>query len=125
MSVTDFSYFERPAGGSLICLQYGDVAEDLDAARAAGIAMHHWAEAITDLDEFSALISALDGVVTVCNTTVHYAGALGKPVWVLAPKPECCGSCELATGGNVWKPPATNSGIFGPPRQQALSLVTA
>jgi hypothetical protein len=22
----------------------------------------------------------------VCNTTVHYAGALGKPVWVLTPK---------------------------------------
>ena len=46
----------------------------------------YWPESIADLDEFAALISALDLVITVCNTTVHYAGALGKPVWILAPK---------------------------------------
>jgi hypothetical protein len=45
----------------------------------------HWPEAIADLDEFAALVSALDGVFTVCNTTVHYAGAVGQYVWVLAP----------------------------------------
>ena len=44
-----------------------------------------YTEAACDIDEFAALISALDQVVTVCNTTVHYAGALGKPVWVMAP----------------------------------------
>ena len=25
-------------------------------------------------------------MITVCNTTVHYAGGLGKPVWVLSPR---------------------------------------
>jgi Flp pilus assembly protein TadD len=69
-----------------VCLQYGPVSEALDEARAAGMHLHHWPEAIKNLDEFAALISALDLVVTVCNTTVHYAGALGKPVWVMAPK---------------------------------------
>lgn len=68
-----------------ISLQYGDVDEDLKIAEAAGIKFTHWNEAIANLDEFSALIEALDCVVTVCNTTVHYAGALGKNVLVLAP----------------------------------------
>ncbi|HVZ47048.1 MAG TPA: tetratricopeptide repeat protein [Ramlibacter sp.] len=68
-----------------INLQYGDVAADLETARAAGMEIHHWPEAIKDLDEFAALITALDAVVTVCNTTVHYAGAIGRKVWVIAP----------------------------------------
>ena len=67
-------------------LQYGKVDDGLAAFSAGGLSLHHWPEAIADLDEFAALISALDGVVTACNTTVHYAGALGKRVWILAPK---------------------------------------
>jgi tetratricopeptide (TPR) repeat protein len=86
MSILDLQGLEPVPGGSLVCLQYGDVTQDLSIAAEAGLSLHHWPEAIADLDEFAALIAALDGVVTVCNTTVHYAGALGKPVWVLAPK---------------------------------------
>ena len=48
--------------------------------------MRFWPNSIKDLDEFAALISALDFVITVCNTTVHYAGGVGTPVWVMAPK---------------------------------------
>lgn len=69
-----------------VCLQYGEVEVDVARAAGAGLALAHWPEAIRDLDEFAALIMALDLVVTVCNTTVHYAGALGKPVWVLSPR---------------------------------------
>lgn len=69
-----------------VCLQYGAVGEDLARAAGEGLAMHYWKPAIGDLDEFAALICALDLVITVCNTTVHYAGALGQPVWVMAPK---------------------------------------
>lgn len=69
-----------------INLQYGAVDADIAAAREAGFQVTHWPQAIKDLDEFTALITALDGVATVCNTTVHYAGAIGKPVWVLAPR---------------------------------------
>ena len=36
-----------------------------------------------DLDELAALMGALDLVVSVDNTNVHLAGALGRPVWVL------------------------------------------
>jgi tetratricopeptide (TPR) repeat protein len=67
-------------------LQYGPVQEEITAfAQARGLEIVAWPEAIEDLDEFAALIQALDLVVTVCNTTVHYAGALGKPCWVMAP----------------------------------------
>jgi tetratricopeptide (TPR) repeat protein len=67
-------------------LQYGDVAAEIEAlARRNDLSLLNFPEAIQDLDEFAALISSLDLVVTVCNTTVHYAGALGKPCWVMAP----------------------------------------
>ena len=67
-------------------LQYGNVTDDIDSfSRSHGIEIDSFPEAIEDLDEFAALLKALDLVITVCNTTVHYAGALGKPCWVLTP----------------------------------------
>jgi tetratricopeptide (TPR) repeat protein len=73
-------------GYQFVNLQYGPVQEELAAfADAHRLNIIDWPEAITDLDEFAALISALDLVITVCNTTVHYTGALGKPCWVLTP----------------------------------------
>lgn len=69
-----------------ICLQYGDVRAAVDASRSGPMPLIYWPESIADLDEFAALISALDLVITVCNTTVHYTGGLGKPVWVLSPR---------------------------------------
>lgn len=40
----------------------------------------------SDLDEFAALISELDLVISVCNTTIHMSGALSVPCWVMTPK---------------------------------------
>jgi ADP-heptose:LPS heptosyltransferase len=50
-----------------------------------GVALAHWQDAIDDYDETAALVCALDGVLSVCTAVVHLAGALGRPVWVLAP----------------------------------------
>jgi tetratricopeptide (TPR) repeat protein len=86
MAVTDLQLLTGAIDATWVNLQYGDVGEDLVLAAAAGMQLAHWPQAIKDLDEFAALISALDLVVTVCNTTVHYAGAVGKDVWVMAPK---------------------------------------
>ena len=86
MDVASLLPLAQACDADWVCLQYGDVTSDLARAREAGLPMHYWPESIKDLDEFAALISALDLVVTVCNTTVHYAGALGKPVWVMAPR---------------------------------------
>ena len=39
----------------------------------------------SELDDFTAKIAALDLVISVDNSTVHFAGAIGRPVWTLLP----------------------------------------
>ena len=73
--------FDVP-GVHFVSLQYGDVRDDL---RAAPIEISHWQEAIDDYDETAALVCALDLVVSVCTAVIHLSGALGRPVWVMAP----------------------------------------
>lgn len=51
----------------------------------AGSPLREFPRVTEDLDELAALISALDLVVSVCNTTVHLTGALGREVLVMAP----------------------------------------
>ena len=69
-----------------INLQYDDCGAEIERARGEpGVSIAHWQDAIDDLDEMAALVSALDLTLSVCNTTVHLGGALGRPVWVMAP----------------------------------------
>ena len=49
------------------------------------IKVHNWENTGVDLDDYAAQIDALDLVLSVANTTVHFAGALDKKTWVLAP----------------------------------------
>ena len=71
----------------LIDVQYGDRTEDLMQARAAGLHIHSLpgVDAMTDLDAFAALLAALDLLVTVDNSTLHLAGALGVETLGLLP----------------------------------------
>lgn len=66
--------------GSCISLQYGPRE---DEAKVLGIP--HDSAGIEDLDRLAAMIKSCDLVITVCNTTVHIAGALGVPAIVLVP----------------------------------------
>lgn len=70
-----------------INLQYGRRADEITAFHGTqGIPIADWPEAVDgDYDETAALVSALDLVISVCTSVVHLAGALGKPVWVMAP----------------------------------------
>ncbi len=71
-----------------INLQYGDCAQEIEQLKIEqGIHIHNWndADPLTDLDNFAAQISALDLVISVDNSTVHFAGAVGTTVWVLLP----------------------------------------
>ncbi len=75
-------------GAHFVNLQYGDTrAERRHARDRLGVDVYHWEDAnpLSDLDEFAALITALDLVITVANATAHMAGALSMPVWVLTP----------------------------------------
>ncbi|MDR3579549.1 MAG: tetratricopeptide repeat protein [Oryzomonas sp.] len=76
----EFSHF--------INLQYGDCSKELqDARKELGVSIHSWddADPLRDLDDFAAQIYALDLVISIDNSTVHMAGALGRPVWCLLP----------------------------------------
>ncbi len=66
--------------GEVISLQYGPREEE-----AKHLGIPHDSEGIADLDRLAAMIKSCDVVVTVCNTTVHLAGALGVPCVVLVP----------------------------------------
>jgi tetratricopeptide (TPR) repeat protein len=76
-------------GVQLVNLQYGDVRDSLRAlAELTGIDVINVDSVDTfhDIDGLAALIQACDLVVTTSNTTVHLAGALGKPTWLLLQK---------------------------------------
>lgn len=75
-------------GFTFVNLQYGDCREELAAAKSMfGVTVHDWPDAdpLIDLDNFAARIAALDLVISVDNSTVHMAGAVGTTVWTLLP----------------------------------------
>jgi tetratricopeptide (TPR) repeat protein len=73
-------------GLAFVSVQYGKVDDELNAFRSRHQAdFHHFDAALKDLDELAALISALDITISVCSSTVHLAGALGRQAWVLTP----------------------------------------
>ena len=75
-------------GVSFVNLQYGDCRAELDEAqRELGVTIHDWPDAdpLKDLEGLAAEMRALDLVVSIDNATVHLAGALGVPTWVLLP----------------------------------------
>jgi tetratricopeptide (TPR) repeat protein len=69
-------------------LQYGDCRADLAAVRSqVGVEIFHdeTMDPLQDLDAFAAQTAAMDLVISIDNSTVHMAGALDVPVWVLLP----------------------------------------
>ena len=79
--------FEQ-SGPHFVNVQYGDCAADLKEVRERfGVDVHHdeSIDALASLDDFAAQIGALDLIISIDNSTVHVAGALGRPVWTLLP----------------------------------------
>ena len=87
MGLLDMAPFFNLPGCTVVNLQYGDVKDEVRAAEAAGL---HFNKAVTidltkDVDGVASLVDACDVLVSTSNTTVHIAGALGKPVLLMLP----------------------------------------
>ncbi len=96
------------SGVHAVNLQYGKTEAELAAARSQwGLQIQHWPELdpLEDMDEFAALVAALDLVISIDNSTVHLAGALGVPVWTLLPTvSETCWRWQLDREDVLWYP---------------------
>jgi tetratricopeptide (TPR) repeat protein len=88
MSLAQWQRLCRVPGTKIISLQYGERHDELEAARRElGLTIHQFEDCdpLIDLDNFAALIAALDLVISVGNATVHLAGAVGAEAWTLLP----------------------------------------
>lgn len=75
-------------GVRFINVQYGNHAEEIAAFnQKATQPLHSFADIdpMRDMDGLAALLCALDLVISVDNSTVHLAGALGVRTWMLCP----------------------------------------
>ena len=86
MPLAQWSPLLRSAGVHFVDLQYTDCGAELDALHAAtGVRVHSWEESRADYEHTAALVATLDLVISVCTAVIHLGGALGRPVWVMAP----------------------------------------
>jgi ADP-heptose:LPS heptosyltransferase len=79
---------KMPTEVFLVNLQYGDVTQEiLNAKRSTGVLVNQLEDLnLTDnMDHFAATIAACDSIVSVDNSTVHYAGGVGQICRVLLP----------------------------------------
>ncbi len=68
-----------------VSLQYGDVSADISQLADGCLHVDADVDSLQSLDDLAAQIAGLDLVVSVANTTVHMAGALGVPTIALLP----------------------------------------
>ncbi len=85
--LADWEALLKTPGCRFVDLQYGDTAQEREAAGRQGLSLARMEEVdlLNDIEGLAALCGACDLVITVSNVTAHVAGALGKPVWLLAP----------------------------------------
>jgi len=85
ISLAQWEPILRTPGFRFVDLQYGDTATERAAVeQKLGVKVEHLdgLDLRDDLDGFTALTAACDLVITVSNSTAHFAGALGVPVWI-------------------------------------------
>ncbi|MHC4387901.1 MAG: tetratricopeptide repeat protein [Planctomycetota bacterium] len=78
----------KTAGATFVNLQYGECSAELQAARdrfGVQVIEDKTVDSLTGLDTFAAQVAAMDLVISVDNSTVHFAGALGVKVWTMLP----------------------------------------
>ena len=88
IALIEWSAILRQPDLGFVNLQYGDCSAELTAVKEAigvEVAQDHTVDPLKDLDAFAAQTAAMDLVISVDNSTVHMAGALDVPVWIMLP----------------------------------------
>jgi len=88
LSLIQLLPFFEISGIRFVSLQYGDVGGEVsDFNDKYGVSLFYddSVDALKDMDRFAAQVASCDLVISVDNSTVHLAGALGKAVWALLP----------------------------------------
>lgn len=70
------------SGCAFVSVQVG-AASVQAASPPTGMILHDHTKDLKDFADTAALMENLDLVMSVCTSTVHLAGALGRPVWLL------------------------------------------
>jgi len=86
MSLKQLSPLFAVPGIRFVDLQYGDTQSERDEFEAeTGFTLVHDTEIdqMVDVDSFAAQVAAMDLIISISNTTVHMAGALGVPTWLM------------------------------------------
>ena len=89
MDLAQWAEFLKLPGTTFVSLQYGNSADEIaQVSHATGrtIIADPDIDTSGDMDAFAAQVAAMDLVISVSNTTVHVAGAIGTPVWALVPR---------------------------------------
>jgi tetratricopeptide (TPR) repeat protein len=76
------------AGARFISLQYGECSRELQSAYdrfGVQVFEDKRIDSLVNLESFAAQVAAMDLVISVDNSTVHFAGAVGTNVWTMLP----------------------------------------
>ena len=87
-SLAQFAPLFGTAGVQFLDMQYGDTSIERNAVEAAsGVRLLRFDDVdyFKDLEEVLAILEACDLLITTSNATAHFAGALGKPAWIVYP----------------------------------------
>ena len=75
-------------GARFVNLQYGECSRQLQSAYerfGVEVLKDERIDPLNDLESFAAQVAAMDVVISVDNSTVHFAGAVGVEVWTMLP----------------------------------------
>lgn len=84
MELRELAPLLQEEGCTWVSLQKGKGVEQVSAS---GFPLLDFSDEVQDFDDQAALVDALDLVITIDTATAHLAGALGKPTWVMLPRP--------------------------------------
>jgi len=86
IDLKEFAPILKLSDAHFVNLQYKYSASEVQQVEEEfGISIHHFEGITEDLLATAALTQALDLVITVQQTALHIAGAVGTPAWVLVP----------------------------------------